>query len=252
MDFTDDPRIISTTVIGGPLAGQRIVVVDEVSLGRETVHIPRPLPGVPEFAAVAEAEATAIDLLPRIVQGLIDEGPAKWQKDATLVIELRAAAENAVVTAMVGVEAFGNHHVLRVAASNGGVVEVGGRTMTPDDVFNLHFDDRYRSALPAILGKGKPTQERWWQALLRTNALAALIRHAVHEPVERDGLSGKRSLAERLYRGEHQGVTEMMLGVFDYFSPGWLSEERLACLSQRQPAAAKLLGKISQRRTAGP
>lgn len=244
MDFNDDPRISSTTIVSGPMAGERLVAIDEVRLGRETVHIPRPLPGVPELAAVAEAETKANQLLPRIVQGLVDEGPAKWQKDATLVIEMRAAAESAVVTAMVGVEAFGNHHILRVAASNGGVINVGGRTMAPEEVFNLHFDERYRSALPAILGRPKPTQEKWWPALLRTNALAALTRHAIHEPVERDGLSGKRSLAERLYRGEYQGVSEMMLGVFDYFSPGWLSQERLAWLAEQQPAAASLLNKL--------
>ena len=140
---------------------------------------------------------------------------------------MRAAAESAVVTAMVGVEAYGNHQILRKAAAGGGTVAYGGREVTPEEVFSLPFDERFRRALPAILEKRSPTGERWWPALVRTNALAALTRHAIAEPVKRAGLSGQRSLSERYYRGEYQGTTEMMLGVFDYFSPGWLGNERL-------------------------
>lgn len=248
MEFKDDPRITSTSIVGGPLAGERIVAIDEVRLNREVVHVPRPLPGVPEFVTVADAELKANKLLPQIVQGLVDEGPAKWQKDATLVVEMRAAAESAVVTAMVGVEAFGNFQVLREASSRNGTVNVNGREMTPEEVFDLHFDNRYRSALPAILNKPSPTQEKWWPALLRVNALAALTRHAIHEPTERDGLSEKRSLGERFYRGEYQGVTEMMLGVFDYFAPGWLGDDRLDWIAKEYPALAPLLTKLPKKR----
>lgn len=89
-------------MVGGPLAGQRIVIVDELKLKREVVHLPRPLPGVPEFVAVTEAELEANELLPQVLTDLVDEGPAKWQKDATLIVEMRAAAESEPVEARRG------------------------------------------------------------------------------------------------------------------------------------------------------
>jgi hypothetical protein len=112
-----DPRIATTTAVGGPpdLIGQDLVIVDEIAYRGEVVHIPRPLAGVPELVAVAEAEVKADELRDELLATLVDEGPAKWQKNTTLVVEMRAAAESAVITATVGLEAFSNHHVSRLA-----------------------------------------------------------------------------------------------------------------------------------------
>jgi hypothetical protein len=85
-------------------------------------------------------------------------------------------------------------------------------------------------SLPAILGVGNPAGKQWWQVFRRAQGLAALTRHAVHEPIERSGLSGKRSLAERYYLGEYQGVTRMMFAVFEHFSPNWVSDDRLRAI----------------------
>jgi hypothetical protein len=98
-----DPRIASATVTGGPagLIGHHLVIVDEFRYKGEVVHIPRPLAGVPEFVAVAAAEVEADELRKRLLGTLVDQGPAKWQTDTTLVVEMRAAAESAVITAVV-------------------------------------------------------------------------------------------------------------------------------------------------------
>ena len=44
------------------------------------------------LVAVAEAEVKADELRERLLSTLVDQGPAKWQPDTTLVVEMRAAA----------------------------------------------------------------------------------------------------------------------------------------------------------------
>lgn len=232
MSDKPDPRIASATVTGGPpdLIGHDFIIVDEFRYKGEIVHIPRPLAGVPEFVAVAEAEVKADELRLKLLGTLTDQGPAKWQRDTTLVVEMRAAAESAVITAAVGLEAFSNHHVLRIANPETGELVVGDKKMTAAEVREFSLDERYKKVLPALLGVGNPAGKQWWQVLRRVQALAALTRHAVHEPIERSGLSGERSLAERYYLGEYQGVTRMMFSVFEHFAPNWISDDRLRAI----------------------
>lgn len=250
MSSKPDPRIASTTVTGGPadLVGHDLVIIDEFVYNRELVHIPRPLAGVPEFVAVAEAEVKADELRQELLDTLVDHGPAKWQKNTTLVVEVRAAAESAVITAVVGLEAFANHHVLRTADPKTGHVEVRGETTTVADVRELSLDERYKRVLPTLLNVSNPAGKQWWQVLRRVQALAALTRHAVHEPTERSGVSGKRSLAERYYLGEYQGVTRMMFGVFEHFAPNWISDERLRAIGDGREPIKQALEKLTKER----
>lgn len=202
--------------------------------------------GVPEFVAVAEAEVKADELREELLATLTDEGPAKWQKDTTLVVEMRGAAESAVITAVVGLEAFSSHHVTRVAET--GKLYVTGRTMTAAEVRELSLDERFKRILPGILNVKSPSGEQWWQVLRRVQALAALTRHAVAEPVERSGLSGKRSLAERFYLGEYRGVTRMVFSAFEHFSPNWVSDDRLRAIGDGRSSIEQALAALAQER----
>lgn len=246
-----DPRIASATVTGGPadLVGHDLVIVDEFRYRREVVHIPRPLAGVPEFVAVGEAEVKADELREQMLTTLVDQGSAKWQPDTTLVVEMRAAAEASVITAVVGLEAFSNHHVLRFADPKGGELMVGDEETTAAAIRELSLGERYKRTLPTLLGVGNPAGKQWWQVLGRVQALAALTRHAVQEPVERRGLSGERSLAERYYLGEYEGVTRMLFSVFEHFAPNWISDERLRRIGDGSGSIKQALDALAQERT---
>ena len=227
-----DPRIAHAEVVSGPpdIVGDTLVIVDVVTLDGEAVHIPRPLAGVPELVAVAEAEKKAELLRQRLVSTLVDQGPAKWQPDTTLVVEMRAAAETAVTSAVVGLEAFSSHHVARHVDQETGNVTYHSEQLTPQDVRELYsLDQRYKLVLPELMSRPKPSGKSWWQVLRRVQGLAALTRQAIDEPVERSGLTGKRTLAERLYTGEFIGVTGMLFACFEHFSPDWVPAE-LRCL----------------------
>src|SRR5437899_2038917 len=111
---TPDPRIAHAHVVDGPadLVGHTLLIVDVVTLDGREVHIPRPLAGVPELVTCREAEAKAELLRERLLSTLVEQEPAPWQPDTTLVVEMRSAAESAVTSAVVGLEAFSSHHVL--------------------------------------------------------------------------------------------------------------------------------------------
>lgn len=250
MSEPPDPRITSARATGGEFAGDHFVKVDVVRYQGEVIHIPHPLPGVPQFVAVAEAEVKADDLRERMLTTLVDQGPARWQPDTTLVVEMRAAAESAVISAVVGLEAFSNHHVLRFADPQTGELKVGEEQTTAAVIRELSLDERYKRTLPTLLSVGNPAGKQWWQVLRRVQALAALTRHAVEEPVERSGLSGERSLAERYYLGEYQGVTRMMFAVFEHFSPNWISDERLRRIGDGSVSIKQALDALAQERPA--
>jgi hypothetical protein len=87
------------------------------------------------------------------------------------------------------------------------------------------LDERYKLVLPLLLDRPKPSGESWWPVFRRAQGLAALTRHAVTEPVERGGLTGIRSLAERFCAGEHVGTAHMLYECFEHFSPSWVPTE---------------------------
>jgi hypothetical protein len=222
-----DPRIAHAEVVSGApdLVGDTLVIVDVVMLDGDVAHIPRPLAGVPELVAVAEAEKKAELLRQRLVSTLVDQGLAKWQPDTTLVVEMKSAAEAAVTSAIVGLEAFSSHHVAGHTDETGHL-SWRGEQLTPQDLRErLSLDQRYKLLLPELMSRPKPSGQQWWAVLRRIQGLAALTRHAIYEPVKRSGLTGTRTLAERFYRGEFVGVTGMLFECFEHFSPNWIPEE---------------------------
>ena len=227
-ELPPDPRIAHAHVIGGPddLVGDTVIIVDVVKVGGREVHIPRPLAGIPELVACRDAERKAEELRERLLATLVEQGPAPWQPDTTLVVEMRSAAETTVTAAIVGLEAFCSHHILARADPTTSQVAYRGEQLTPQEVRDRYsLDDRYKFVLPALLDRPKPSGKTWWQVLRRVQGLAALTRHAVIEPVKRNGLTGTRSLAERFYTGEYVGTARMLDDCFEHFSPNWVPVE---------------------------
>jgi hypothetical protein len=225
---TPDPRIAHAHVVGGPqdLIGDTLVIVDVVALGGREVHIPRPLAGVPELVACREAERKAEVLRTELLNTLVDQGPAPWQPNTKLVVDMRSAAETTVTSAVVGLEAFCSHHILRCLDEKTGLIGWGDEQLTPQDVRDrFSLDERYKLVLPVVLDRPKPSAQKWWPVFRRAQGLAALTRHAVTEPVQRSGLSGTHSLAERFYSGEYVGTARMLYECFEHFSPNWVPAE---------------------------
>ena len=227
-----DPRVAATTVVTGPadLVGNTLVSVDEVKLTGQVVHLPASIPGVPQYAAVARAEAEANALWPRLIGGLDRRGPIPYQPDAALVIGFQAAAGSAIAGAVTGLEAFSSHHLGRFAAPGQPVI-YDGKPYTLRKLRDAYsLNERYAEVMPAVMGVSRPTQEPWWPTLRRIQGLAALDRHAVTEPARRSGLTGEKSLVQRLCDREYVGAAQMMLAVFEHFSPGWISRQRASQL----------------------
>jgi hypothetical protein len=222
-------------VVGGPpdLVGATIQVIDIVTIDGETVSMPRPIPGVPEYVSVARSEAAANALRPRLTENLERKGrTTPHQPDLDLVIEFQSAAGTAVASAITSLEAYSNHQLAGVTtpAGPGGVILYDGRPYTIHQVRNMALNDRYADVMPAVMGVSKPTQEPWWPKLRQVQRLAAFNRHAVTEPTGGKGLSGADSLLQRFCNGEYKGTAQMLLDAFEHYSPGWISPERLAQL----------------------
>lgn len=223
-----DPRIAHAHITGGPpdLVGDTAVIVDVVRVGSREVHIPRPLAGIPELVTCRDTEEKAEALRRRMLDTLVDQGPAPWQPDTTLVVEMRSAAETLVTSAVVGLEAFCSHHVLRCLDEATAKVTYRNELLTAQELRDHYsLDERFKLVLPELLSRPKPSGKKWWQVLRRAQGLAALTRHAVTEPVKRNGLTGERSLAERFYTGEHVGTAKMLYDCFEHFSPNWVPQD---------------------------
>jgi hypothetical protein len=136
-----------------------------------------------------------------------------------------------VTGAITGMEAFANWHISRVAAP-ANTVTIAGELRELDYVYNMPLNDRYADVLPELLAQPRPTQEPWWPKFRSIQALAVLHRHALYDSQERKGLSGERSLAERVCNGAYQGAAQMMLSAFEHFSANWFSKSRIDGLSR--------------------
>jgi hypothetical protein len=226
---TSDPRIASTTVVGGPpdLIGEELIRCEEVTIGGRSVHVPRAQPGVPEYVSVAHSEMRAEKLRPRLDENLDTRGAVAYQPDFGLVLEFRSSAGTAVASAIVGVEAFTNHHLARYCPPGDGIVRYGDKQYDLHALREIPLNERVGEVLPELYGKPRPTREKWWQTFRQIQGLAALTRHAIDEPTARGGLSGKKSLTQRLCDGEYSGAAAMMLDLFAYFEPNWIPSERL-------------------------
>lgn len=227
-----DPRIASATATGPEeFTGDELVICEPVTSNGELVLLPKALPGVPEYVAAAHAEVEANALQPRLAEGLDRSADIPYQPNAGLVFDFRAAAASVTISAVAGLEAYANHHVERFCPP-GATATYNGRAYPLPELRNLSLDQRLGEVLPQFMAVPKPTQEAWWPTFKRVQALSALNRHAVMEPMARSGLTGEKSLAQRLCDREYVGAASMMLGVFEYFSPGWLPPQRLADLPE--------------------
>ncbi len=225
-----DPRVGAATVVAGPadMIGP-VVRCDLVHLNGREILLPKAHPGVTDYISVANSESRANALFPQLSEGLDMTGRVAYQPDASLVFDFQAAGGTAVNSAVTGLEAFTNHHLARYCPPGQSVV-YEGETYTLGDLRNMPLNERLGEVLPAFYGRPSPTQEGWWQPFRRVQGLAALIRHAVDEPVKRHGLSGQKSLAQRFCDGDYRGAAAMMLDAFAYFEPTWIDPERLALL----------------------
>lgn len=233
--YVTDPRAATTTALE---TGETIVRCERVHVGGREIDFPAFVPGAPEYAGVVAAEARAEAIRPKLFEGLDEGDPVPWQPNAPLVFDFRGAVASAVTGAITGMEAFANWHISRVAAPSS-TVTVATVERELGYVYNMALTDRYADVLPELLGKPRPTREQWWSTFRAIQGLAVLHRHALYDPQTRQGLSGERSLAERVYSGAYQGAGQMMLSAFEHFSPGWFPENRVDGLAQlsRPPTA---------------
>lgn len=220
-------------VTDGPseLLGQVEIYHPYVIDGR-TVALPQFIPGVPEYVTVARAESTADQLRPRLLENLDERNPALgFQPEAALTFDFYAAAGTAISETIVGLEGFANHFIGR-RFDESETLELGETTYTRFDTYNLPINERFSDVLPAIVEAERPTSEPWWPKFRQIQRLAVLKRHSIFEAVKRHGLVGEIPLIQRLLNQEYSGAARMMLDVFEFYRPGWISLERAAVLPE--------------------
>jgi hypothetical protein len=219
MSVTVDPRTASSTVLAGPtdLVGDEIVPISLVEVDGITVGVPRLMPGAAEWATVSAAEASA-DAYRETALGQLDRRGQIPCVDISAAVNFRLNAGTAVASAGVGLEAFANFHLDRLL------------TETAAAAAERPLNERYAEELPALFGVDPPTKEDWWPAFRRVQSLAALQRHAVERPVKKSGLVGEKTLNQRFYDREYAGAAKTMLSAFEYFTPGWISDDRQSAL----------------------
>lgn len=224
-----DPRAASATVIEGPLGMTGPVeLFRPFEIDGRSVALPKPLAGVAEYVSVARAEASADGLRACLLDDL-DERNSQiaFQTNASLVLDFYAAAGTVVSEAIIGLEAFANHFVTGHFDSESTFV-LGDASLTKRDVYNVPLNERFADVVPEILDVPRPTSAPWWPTFRRVQALAALKRHAVFDAVKRNGLEGEKELIQRFVDCEYRGAARMMLDVFAFFVPSWVSPERRA------------------------
>ena len=139
MSATVDPRAASTTVLDGPadLVNEEIVPIDLVEVDGVAVGVPRLMPGAAEWATVRAAEASA-DAYREAALGQLDRRGEVPCVDITAAVNFRLNAGTAVASAAVGLEAYANFHLNRLAPGTAG------------DAAEQALNERYAEELPAI------------------------------------------------------------------------------------------------------
>jgi hypothetical protein len=218
-----DRRAASSKVLAGPtdLVGEEIVPIELIEVDGVTVGVPRLMSGAAEWATVSAAEATAeatAEAYRDAALGQLDHRGKVPCLDISAAVNFRLNAGTAVASAGVGLEAYASFHLDRLAGE------------TAAAAAERPLNERYADDLPTIFGVEPPTQESWWLAFRRVQSLAALQRHAIERPVRKRGLVGEKSLNQRFYDREYAGAADTMLAAFEYFTPGWISDDRQAAL----------------------
>ncbi len=214
-----DPRAAGSKVLTGPtdLVGEEVVPIDLIEVDGVAVGVPRLLPGAAEWATVSSAEESA-DAYREAALGQLDHRGWVPCVDISAAVNFRLNAGTAVASAGVGLEAYANFHLGRLGRG------------TAAAVTDRPLNERYAEELPTLFGVDPPTQASWWPAFRRVQSLAALQRHAIERPARKRGLVGEKSLNQRFYDREYAGAADTMLAAFEYFTPGWISDERQAAL----------------------
>jgi hypothetical protein len=233
-DSFSDPRAATAIIVDGPpdLVGE-VEIYRPVTIDGRVVALPAEISGIPEYITVARAESEANTLRPRLTENLDSRNPdVAFQLDATLAFEFYAACGTTVTEAVAGLEGFANHFVGRHFDKTQ-ILQLAGVEYRRSDIYDRPLNERFKAFLPPIINaerpgtvKAPPTSEPWWPVLRRVQGLAALERHAVSEPVGRRGLKDEKPLLQRFVDGEYRGAARMLLEVFDFFMPGWISPER--------------------------
>jgi hypothetical protein len=179
--------------------------------------VPKLMPGAAEWATVSAAEASA-DVYRETALAQVDRRGQVPCLDISAAINFRLNAGTAVASAGVGLEAYANFHLDRLTRQ------------TAAAAAERPLNERYAEELPTMFGVDPPTQESWWPAFRRVQSLAAPQRHAIERPAKKRGLEGEKSLNQRFYDREYAGAARTMLAAFEYFTPGWISDDRQAAL----------------------
>jgi hypothetical protein len=228
-----DPRTADAYVVEGPLKGERLVNLGQepVDIDGTSIYLPQAAPGIAELATVASAEVNADQLISQVsLSARVGEDGFPYQPDETLALDARATAGTVAIVANVGLVAFANYHIARVLGDE--PQWEGG------DPYRIGLVERYRALLPTLLERPRPTQESWWPVLRRINGLSGAVRHPRPGRLRKKGLEGERTLEQRLFGGEYRGATAMLVGAFNFFSPGWVPQRKLAAftnLASRHP-----------------
>jgi hypothetical protein len=235
-----DPRIAhSTGVIDG--SEEDLVIVWPVTVNGEEIHVPKLLPGVAEYSAAARAEGEANTLWHEVFEHLDYSVGMPYPHDEERAVQFFVTASTAVTTCAAGLESFANHHLSRYCAplvyDDAGnpmpeaTVNVGGNDYTFRELSFHSLDTRYRETLPELMSVSRPTGNPWWSKLMQVQALAALQRHGIWDPMRRSGLSSPpKSLAQRYCDREYAGAAKMMLAAFAHFDPAWIKQARMSLL----------------------
>jgi hypothetical protein len=235
-----DPRAATATVTEGPpdlIGGVELYRPFEID-GR-LVALPNVIAGIPEYMTVARAEAEANDFRARLLDDLEETNPqVAFQTSTEIAFGFYAAVGTAVTETITGLEGFANHFISRHFDNTGAFV-LDDRSYSRSQVYDRPLNERFKLFLPPMIEAQtdrpgvaglSPSSEPWWSTFRRIQALAALKRHSVYEAVGRSGLAGEKELVQRFVDQEYRGAAKMMLDLFEFFVPGWISRERLAQL----------------------
>jgi hypothetical protein len=237
MEHHADPRAIRSTIIGAKsmvngvevdvddgLVGSDIVAMAVVRIRKTDVAVPVLQPGIAELLTAFEQEARAADLRGRLLEQLDHRSTPPSQPNEKLVFDMYGAAGAAVTAVKTGLEAIANRDLSGMFLVSPRPV-IDGTPVDLDKEMKLSIFERLEDRVPKLLAgdghvvSGIPTQQSWWPGLKTASGLADLVRHGVHEPTKKRGLSGRRSLGERFCRGEEAGCAAAMLSAIDFYWP---------------------------------
>lgn len=229
-----DPRVVygfAAADAPGIAAGDLFIGGRQYTIDGQSVGLARGVAGLPEYARVARAEQRAKELRAQLLDDLDMRGGIPYQA-SHIGVDWEEAASETVTVAVEGFEQFFGHWMTLKAGGPDGNIKFEDHDYTLQELRRKHqpLDDRYKKVMPVLCGVDNPAQQDWWSLFKTVQTLATLRRHAIMEPFARGVLQDQVELVQRLIDGAHHGTAQLMLDVFNYFSPGWVEGERLVRL----------------------